>query len=63
MLWIREPFLSSSVDHGIVVVHGHTPSAQPVLRRNRICLDTGAAFGGRLTCAVLEGGRIGLIAV
>ncbi len=63
MLWIREPFLSSSADHGLVVVHGHTPSAQPVLRRNRICLDTGAAFGGRLTCAVLEGGRIGLIAV
>lgn len=63
MLWIREPFLSSKADHGVVVVHGHTPGAQPVLRRNRICLDTGAAFGGRLTCAVLEGGRMGLIAV
>lgn len=63
MLWMREPFLSSTADHGVVVVHGHTPNAQPVLRRNRIGLDTGAAFGGRLTCAVLEGRRMGLIAV
>ena len=63
MLWIREPFLSSTADHGVVVVHGHTPNAQPVVRRNRICLDTGAAFGGRLTCGVLEGRRMGLIAV
>jgi hypothetical protein len=30
---------------------------------NRIGLDTGAAMGGRLTCAVLEDDRIGLMAV
>ena len=28
LLWIREPFLSSTADHGAVVVHGHTPHAR-----------------------------------
>ncbi|MCS3731376.1 metallophosphoesterase family protein [Bradyrhizobium betae] len=27
LLWIREPFLSSEEDHGVLVVHGHTPTA------------------------------------
>jgi len=44
-----------------VVVHGHTPKEAPVLRHNRIGIDTGAVFGGRLTCAVLEEDRIGFI--
>jgi len=55
LLWIREPFLSSDADFGKCVVHGHTPSAAPEVRRNRINIDTGAVFGGRLTCLVLEG--------
>jgi len=55
LVWIREPFLSSSVDHGGIVVHGHTPVAAPDIRRNRINIDTGAVFGGPLTCLVLEG--------
>jgi serine/threonine protein phosphatase 1 len=55
LLWIREPFLSSSVTHEAIVVHGHTPEdSQPVLRANRLGLDTGAVLGGPLTCAVLE---------
>jgi len=61
MLWIREPFLSSGEDFGAVVVHGHTPEAAPVVRHNRIGIDTGAVMGGRLTCAVLEADRIGFL--
>jgi serine/threonine protein phosphatase 1 len=53
--WIRQEFLESSRDHGFVVVHGHTPAERPEVRRNRINVDTGAVFTGRLTCAVLEG--------
>jgi serine/threonine protein phosphatase 1 len=54
LLTIREPFLSSQVEHGKLVAHGHTPSAAPEIRPNRIGIDT-AAFGtGRLTCLVLE---------
>ena len=65
LLWIRESFLAwegvmlpETPDR--VIVHGHTPSDQPVLRANRIGLDTGAGRGGALTCAVLEGDGIGL---
>jgi serine/threonine protein phosphatase 1 len=54
LLGIRQPFLSSEQDFAVVVVHGHTPATTPSVRSNRIGLDTGAGFGGRLTCAVLE---------
>lgn len=55
LLWMREEFLSSDRDHGRVIVHGHTPSAAPVVRANRIGIDTGAFASGALTCLVLEG--------
>ena len=55
LLWIREPFLESKVDHGHVVVHGHTVSDKPDVRHNRIGIDTGAYASGRLTALVLSG--------
>lgn len=61
LLWIREPFLTSDDDLGIVVVHGHTPVPAPLMRLNRIDIDTGAYLGGELTCAVLEEDRIGFL--
>jgi serine/threonine protein phosphatase 1 len=54
LLWIREPFLSWPRPLPAVVVHGHTPADAPEVRRHRIGLDTGAVFGGPLTCGVLE---------
>ena len=54
LLWIREPFLSSKQDHGVVVVHGHSPRREPHVGKNRIGIDTGAVIGGALTCVVLE---------
>lgn len=53
--WIREPFLSHGGDHGFVVVHGHTITEDIVLRDNRIGIDTGAFFSGRLTALGLDG--------
>ena len=55
LLWIREPFLSHAGSHGKVVVHGHSPVPTPDRRFNRIGIDTGAVFTGRLTALVLEG--------
>ena len=55
LLWIREPFLSWNGSCGKVVVHGHTVEDQPVVRHNRIGIDTGACWTGRLTCLVLDG--------
>jgi len=59
LIWIREPFLRSTEDFGAVVVHGHTPRKAVEIRPNRINIDTGAVFGGPLTCLVLEGDRMG----
>jgi serine/threonine protein phosphatase 1 len=56
-LWIREPFLASTADHGKVVVHGHSTAREPEVRANRIGIDTGACYGGKLTALVLEGDR------
>ncbi len=61
LMWIREPFLSSKEAYGADVVHGHTPRHEPVVRPNRIGIDTGAVMGGVLTCLVLEEDRLGFI--
>lgn len=55
LLWIREPFLSWTGNAGKIVVHGHSVESEPVVLANRIGIDTGACWTGRLTCLVLEG--------
>lgn len=55
LLWIRDRFLRSRDDFGVVVVHGHSITDKPDIRRNRIGIDTGAYATGILTCLVLEG--------
>lgn len=61
LLRIRHDFLGSERDHGVVVVHGHTAGFNPVVRHNRICLDTAAWSGGPLTCGVFEGATLGFL--
>jgi serine/threonine protein phosphatase 1 len=61
LLRMRQPFLYSDAEFGAVVVHGHTPVKAPVVRHNRIAIDTGAVFGGKLTCVVLEAETIGFL--
>ena len=53
--WTREPFLTSNYDWGRLVIHGHTPtpSGRPDVRPNRINIDTGAVYGGKLTAVIL----------
>jgi len=62
LLRSRQPFLYSEADFGAVIVHGHTSVKAPVVRHNRIAIDTGAVFGGQLTAAVLQGDTIGFLA-
>ncbi len=64
VLWIREPFLSDPRNHGLFIVHGHTPTATPApdLRLNRLNIDTGACFGRPLTAAVFEEATVGPLA-
>lgn len=54
LVWIRDEFLDSAADHGKVVVHGHTIEWDPVVRPNRIGIDTGAFASGTLTALTLE---------
>ncbi|MEM7709751.1 MAG: metallophosphoesterase [Pseudomonadota bacterium] len=55
LIWIREPFLSDTRDHGRLVVHGHT--ALPAARHhgNRLNLDSGAGYGHPITAAAIDG--------
>lgn len=55
LLWIRDAFLSSQADHGVVVVHGHSITRTPDICPNRIGIDTGAWHSGALTALVLDG--------
>ncbi|HEU0222359.1 MAG TPA: metallophosphoesterase family protein [Paracoccaceae bacterium] len=61
LIWIRDEFLRDRRDHGAIVVHGHTPVRAVEVRRNRIGIDTGAVFGGVLSCIVLEGPNLWLL--
>jgi serine/threonine protein phosphatase 1 len=61
LLRMRQPFLYSEASFGAVVVHGHTPVKAPVVRHNRIAIDTGAVFGGPMTCLVLEADTLGFL--
>lgn len=54
-LWIRNDFLDSTINHGCIVVHGHSIASEPQILPNRIGIDTGAYHTGVLTCLVLEG--------
>lgn len=57
LLWIRGEFLNSRLDHGHVIVHGHSIGREVEIRPNRIGLDTGAYASGRLSALALEGER------
>jgi serine/threonine protein phosphatase 1 len=61
LIWIREPFLTSRVDFGFKVVHGHTIVPAVEHHPNRIAIDTGAIRTGVLSCLLLEGAEVALL--
>lgn len=58
LLWIRYDFIYSEQDFDKTVVFGHTPSANPLIGKNKIGIDTGAVYGGKLTCVELPALKI-----
>ena len=58
LVWIRGEFLSDRRDHGVLVVHGHTPVPRIEHHRNRVAIDTGAAYGGPLSVVAIEDGKV-----
>lgn len=53
--WIRGDFVRSDVDHGVMVIHGHTITDDVDEQANRIGIDTGAFASGVLTAIGIEG--------
>ena len=58
LLWIRDAFHADTRDHGMLVVHGHTPVPRITHYGNRINIDTGAAYGDALSAIVIDGDEI-----
>lgn len=58
LIWIRYDFIRSSYDFGKTIVFGHTPLLEPLLQPRKIGIDTGAVYGGLLTCVELPARKI-----
>jgi len=58
LLWIRYEFIQCEKDFGKRVVFGHTPFTHPLIQENKIGIDTGAVYGGKLTCLELPALKI-----
>lgn len=57
MIWIREPFLSSTAKYHKKVFHGHSPIKQEPFfeeKNNRINIDGGCVYGGKLNIVVID---------
>jgi serine/threonine protein phosphatase 1 len=58
LLWVRHEFIDTDFDFGKMIVFGHTPLSYPLIMPNKIGIDTGAVFGGKLTCVELPAVKI-----
>ena len=52
-LWVRDRFIRSSFNFGKPVIFGHTVFTDPLIENNKIGIDTGAVYGGKLTALLL----------
>jgi serine/threonine protein phosphatase 1 len=52
--WIKTEFTKSPVDHGAMIIHGHSITDGVDEQPNRIGLDTGAYYSGVLTAMGFE---------
>ena len=61
LVWIRDPFLTDTRDHGPLIVHGHTAIQTPQHYRNRVNIDSRAGYGGPLTAIVIENRQVSVL--
>jgi serine/threonine protein phosphatase 1 len=55
LIWIRDEFIFSPVGIKKKVIFGHTPFARPMVKPDKVGIDTGAVYGGVLTAIELPG--------
>jgi serine/threonine protein phosphatase 1 len=53
LIWIRYEFIRYIGKYPKPVIFGHTPLRQVLMAEDRIGIDTGCVFGGKLTCLKL----------
>ena len=53
MIWIRHEFIRFLGRYPKPVIFGHTPLRQVLMAEDRIGIDTGCVYGGKLTCLKL----------
>lgn len=49
LIWIREEFITKSHGLGYTVIFGHTPFEDVLIMEDKIGIDTGCVYGGKLT--------------
>ena len=52
-LWARDEFIRTPYKFTKPVVFGHTVFREPLVQENKIGIDTGAVYGGKLTALIL----------
>lgn len=58
LMWIRTEFLKFKGDHGLTVIHGHSPEAEnPVDHGNRIAMDSGCFYTDVLSACAFDPGE------
>ena len=58
LLWGHPEFQREGGPEGMWIVHGHTITSEPDIGSNRIGIDTGAYYSGRLIAARITDGNI-----
>lgn len=61
LLWVREAFMEDTRALSRIIVHGHTPEAEPHHDHRRIGLDLGGYQTGRLASVRLHGADVSFI--
>lgn len=49
LIWIREEFITKNHGLGYTVIFGHTPFEDVLIMEDKIGIDTGCVYGGKLT--------------